>query len=194
MKNQYTQNPHNQIRGAQNRAQGNIFERIIDSACTDYRQAGFAEIEKTPEPMQPIRNMGQGQFIAHFAKKAQPDYKDTLRGGKSIVIEAKHTDGDRIKQDRVTPEQTEALNRHYELGALCFVLVSIRMNLFAMIPWPVWERMKLHFGRKYMTEQDIARYKVPFNGRSVLFLNGLTYAETYRGGGNDATGHRIPSD
>ena len=164
-------NPHNQLRGAQNRAQGDIFEQIIDASCLYYRECGVAEIEKTPEPFRVTRRLTDYQFSGHFEKKAQPDYKGTLQGGKAIAIEAKHTEGDRIKQDRVTPEQTAALDRHYRLGAACFVLVSIKMNTFALVPWTTWAQMKQTFGHKYMTENELQPYRVPFKGRIVFFLD-----------------------
>ena len=36
-----------------NRAQGAFFEQMINGACDFYRSRQIADIEKTPEPMQP---------------------------------------------------------------------------------------------------------------------------------------------
>jgi hypothetical protein len=48
------------VRGKQNRAAGQIFEENIEAACREYRQAGVAEIEKTPEAMKPLGGARQG--------------------------------------------------------------------------------------------------------------------------------------
>ncbi len=42
------------VRGRQNKADGALFEQMIEAACRKYRQIGIAEIEKTPEAMKPL--------------------------------------------------------------------------------------------------------------------------------------------
>lgn len=163
-------NYYNQLRGARSRASGEIFENYIDAACVFYEEEGTAIIEKTPEPMKIIKNMGSGKFLAHFKKKAQPDYKGTLQGGKTIVFEAKHTDDNRIEQRRLTEMQSRCLNKYTELGAQCFVLVSIQMEFFALVPWEVWRSMKNIYNRKYMTAEELKNYQVPFRNGVVKFL------------------------
>lgn len=168
-------NPKNQLRGAQNRAAGAIFEQHIDAACSLYRERGQAYIEKTPEPMRPIKALGAGKYIAVFTQSAQPDYKGTLPHGRAIAFEAKHTDDDLIKQERVTPAQTEALTLHDKLGAQCFVLVSIRMQSFYRIPWVTWQNMKQLYGHKHMTAKELEPYKLQlqpnwFSGGIIDFL------------------------
>lgn len=49
-----------------NRAQGAFFEQMINGACDFYRSRQIADIEKTPEPMQPTKDLGGGKFIAHY--------------------------------------------------------------------------------------------------------------------------------
>lgn len=161
----------NQIRGARSRAAGEIFERYINAACIFYEQKDIAIIEKTPEPMKVIKNMGYGKFLAHFEKKAQPDFKGTLREGKTIVFEAKHTEDNRIEQKRLTDVQFEGLDKYSSLGAECFVLVSIRMELFSLVPWAVWKNMKNIYKRKYMTVEELKKYQVPFKNGVIQFLN-----------------------
>ena len=160
----------NRIRGKQNRASGEIFENYITAACTHYQIAGKAIIEKTPEPMKVLRRLQGGQFIACFEKKAQPDYKGTTSGGHTIVFEAKHTDEDRIDQSRVSKTQSDSLDRYSEMGAACFILVSIRMQLFYRIPWSVWKTMKQNYGRKYITTEELKQYQVPFTNGIIHFL------------------------
>lgn len=149
-----------QLIGSRSRSTGAAFEKLIEVSCEVYKSRGLAYIEKTPEPMRLISGADrQGKFTAIYTATAQPDYKGTLSGGRAVVFEAKHTDSDTMKQERVTPAQAEALRIHYELGALCFVLISIKDRYFA-IPWTVWDNMKNVYGRKYITASDVKEYKV----------------------------------
>lgn len=145
--------------GLKARNNGETFERMIERACLRYKALGLAYIEKTPEPMKPLNKANQrGQFLACYTKQAQPDYKGTLKGGQSIVFEAKHTDNNRIEQKRVTEEQAAALTRHESLGAVCFVLVSFRFENFYCVPWSVWAEMPQHFGKVSVNENDLLPY------------------------------------
>ena len=159
------------LRGKQNRAAGALFEQMIDAACRYYRQAGIAEIEKTPEAMKPLGHQnGKGQFLACYVKKAQPDFKGTLKGGCSIVFEAKITSADKIQQSVVLDQQADALERHRKLGARCFILVSFDFQTFFCIPWEVWQDMKQIYGRKYLRPADIPEYEVKLYRGMLDFL------------------------
>jgi len=161
----------NQWRGMRARSMGQTFEAIIDAGCAWYRERGLAYIEKTPEPMRPLRAPNsKGQFLACYTKAAQPDYKGTILGGRSIVIEAKHTDSGRIDQSRTSSEQMEALATHYGLGGLAFVLVSFGLTEYFMVPWLTWRDMKELFGRKYLTPNDIRDYEVYAPLSTLLML------------------------
>ena len=99
------------VAGHRSRAAGEEWERLLEASCLHYRLKGEAEIEKTPEPMKPIGpKNAKGQFLACYTKQAQPDYKGTLKGGRAVVFEAKHTDGDRLQQSVVTSDQEKRLN------------------------------------------------------------------------------------
>lgn len=156
--------------GKRNKVAGEFFENIISATCTYYSDKGIAEIEKTPEPMRPIKNMKNGKFVAIFTKMAQPDYKGTLSGGKAIVFEAKHTDIARMKRDVISSEQEEKLNCHQKLGATCFILCSFGFESFFKVPWTVFRDMKENFGRKYITPNDLERYRVRYIGGVLHFL------------------------
>ena len=160
----------NIVQGKRNRAAGQHFEEIIEAACRHYRCEELAEIDKTPEPFKIERHIGQGKFIGHFVKTAQPDFKGTVKGSRSVVFEAKHTDTDRLKQDVVTDEQVQALNRHVKMGAECFVLVSFGFTDFFKIPWDVFKNMKTHYGRKYITPEDVKEYGIEYIGGVLKFI------------------------
>ena len=160
------------LTGRRARGAGEHWETIIDLACSFYSMEGIAEIAKTPEPMRPISPPNKkGQFLSCFTKKAQPDYKGTIRGGRSVVFEAKHTDSDRISRNVVSKEQESQLNKHLSLGAECFVLVSFGFQHFYKIPWNVFRNMKSIYGRKYIKPIDVEEYAISVSGGFLRFLN-----------------------
>ena len=156
--------------GKRSKVAGDFWESMIEASCDYFRRTGAAEISKTPEPMRPIKPLGQGKFVAYYEKMAQPDYKGTLAGGRAVVFEAKHTDSDRLQRSVISSEQEKQLDRHEKLGAECFVMVSFRFEQYFKVPWGVFRDMKSHFGRKYITPEDVQGYKVRYTGGVIHFL------------------------
>jgi recombination protein U len=162
------------VQGAKARTQGKAFEDRLTVSLEWYTAKGYASIEKTPEPMKVLRNMGRGQFLACFEKKAQPDFTGTIRGGRSIMFEAKYTTSDRLEQSRVLPGQADYLSRHLVLGARCYVIAGFATGNVYRIPWEVWQDMKQRFGRKYVREADLEIYRVEQkDGRLQLLKKGV---------------------
>lgn len=161
------------IQGKRNREQGLKFEDIVDEACEYYKILEIAHIEKTPEPMKVIKVLDRrlGRFVAVFTKAAQPDYKGTMAGGRSVCFEAKHTETDRIKQDAVTENQKEAMDLHETMGALCFVIVCLE-NKYYRVPWAKWKTMKEDCGHKYMNAADLSPYTLGAWPGALRFLEG----------------------
>ena len=163
-----------QLRGKQARAAGGHFENMISASCAYYLSRGLAKIEKTPEPMKPLGAKNrQGKFMACYTKQAQPDYGGTLKGGRSIYFEAKHTDDDRIEQRRLTKEQCDDLEAHHKLGAIAFVLVSFELRAFYRVPWPIWRDMAEIYGRKYIRRDELKPYEVPVVAGYIKMLDNL---------------------
>ena len=161
-------------KGAQSRRVGELFENMIDASLIWYEQHGVVCVEKTPEPMKPLQRPDKrGRFLACYTKAAQPDFKGTLKGGRSVVFEAKHTDADRIKYDRLSGEQMEKLNTHHELGAVAFVLVSFGLQDFYRVPWEVWRDMKAIYGRKYLQPTELEQYRVQYMSGIIKLLEGV---------------------
>lgn len=152
-----------------NNAQGHIFEQAILQACGRYAARDLAVIDKTPDPFRVMAKFKDGIFKGRFTAPAQPDFQGTLKGGQSIVFEAKYTTTDRLRREVLTSAQMAALEQHRKLGALAFVCAGIK-DRFAFVPWPVWRDMKKYFGRQYVTEKDILPWRVKFDG-AVLFLD-----------------------
>lgn len=161
-------------RGRQSRIMGDHFEGIIAASLKWYEDKGVACIEKTPEPMKPLRAPNrQGQFLACYIKAGQPDFKGTLTGGRSVVFEAKHTDSDRIEYSRLTDEQVEKLSTHHKLGAAAFVLVSFGLQDFYRIPWEIWRDMKAIYGHKHIKQKELEPYRVQYIAGVIKLLEGI---------------------
>lgn len=164
--------PKRQFLGKIAKENGKKFESRLDDSFSYYAQKGYAIIEKTPEPMHPAKSLGNGKFIAYYEKKAQPDYKGTIKGGRTVMFEAKFTTADRMEQSRVLQSQQDYMDRHQALGARCFVIAGFNSGGVYCVPWSVWKAMKETFGRKYVTEHDLENYQVQtaWNG-TLLLLN-----------------------
>jgi recombination protein U len=166
----YTQHQlQRKYQNQRNNAQGRFFENYISSACVTYAQRGIAQVEKVPEPFRVMKKFVDGTFTGRFIALAQPDFQGTLKGGRSIVFEAKYTSTDRITRRVLTDKQMEMLENHMKLGALTGICTCI-VDKFYFIPWETWRDMKILYGRQYLKTEDIEEYRVRFNG-SVMFLD-----------------------
>lgn len=174
--NSATKEEINSLRGKQSKVAGEVFEKVISAACDYYKEQDLAYIEKTPEA---FRVTGKKKtsygltFEGVFTKKCQPDFKGTLSGGQAICFEAKHTDDDKIAQNRLTDEQMNSLDLHFQLGAKAYILVSIKMQNFYMVPWLIWKNMKDLYGRKHMKFSDLKQYEIKYERGVLKFLKVL---------------------
>lgn len=174
MTNDMQKKAQHQLAGKRAKAAGQHFEQMIAGSCGYYFDKGLAFIEKTPEPMKPLGPKTQnGRFMACYEKAAQPDFKGTLAGGRSIVFEAKHTDDSKIERSRLTPEQMDSLEKHQQLGAYAFVLVSMGLGHFYRIPWTAWRDMADTYGRKYIKREELEQYEIPAVAGYIKLLAGL---------------------
>ena len=146
----------NRIKGARNKSSGEFYERACDSLFGQLRARNFAHIQKTPEPMRVIgRTNKPGMFAAVFTQQAQPDYQGTMKGGHSVVLESKFTDGERLGHDRIKPMQVSELDRHEAMGAVVAVLVCFNFEHYGLIPWDEWKRLPELVGRKSLKAADL---------------------------------------
>ena len=161
-------------RGLQSKRAGEHFENLISASLNWYKDKGVAFIEKTPEPMCPLRPPNRmGQFLACYTKAGQPDFKGTLTGGRAVVFEAKHTDGDRIEYGRLTKEQIDSLTEHHRLGAAAFIMVSFELQDFYRVPWETWRDMKTIYGHKHMTRAELEPFRVQYIAGVLKLLEGI---------------------
>ena len=161
------------IGGLKARNNGRDFENIIDITCRMYKKKGFGFIQKTPEPMSVIKNNGKGQFTSVFEKKAQPDYTGVLKGGTSIMFEAKHTEGTRFPFSRINDEQWEALETHHTYGGKSFVLLSFNKSSYYCVPFDAWMTIVKEGGKKSVNEKDLSGHRVSYKNGFVDFLGVL---------------------
>jgi len=158
--------------GQRSRALGKQFEDRLTASFDYYDYRGYASVEKTPEPMKILKPLDAGRFIACFTKKAQADYSGTMKGGRRVIFEAKFTAMDRLKQEVVDDNQAKYLRKHAALGARCYVVAGYASGNVYRVPWEVWDGMKAHFGRKYVTEADLTEYRVRTSWNDTLLLLG----------------------
>lgn len=167
--------PLRALQGARSRAQGGRLEEQIEASCALLTETGRADISKTPEPMKPVSQPNKsGQFRAVYTKKAEPDFKGVMLGGRAVMFEAKSTGTGRLNKDRVLPEQVKKLDSYTALGAHCFIVATFDGLRVYRIPWTVWRSMKQRYGRNYVTEADIKEYAVRFGpGFTPDLLRGI---------------------
>ncbi len=161
----------NSAKNAQSNAKGHSFEQDILAGCVEYKNEDKAVIDKTPEPFRVMRKNGDGIFTGRFVSSAQPDFQGTIKGGRSVVFEAKATTKDRIQRRVLTDTQMETLEKHEKAGAFCGVCVCIGTEFDAFfIPWSVWRDMKSIYGRQYIMPKDVEAYRVRYDNK-VHFLD-----------------------
>ncbi|WP_373757842.1 Holliday junction resolvase RecU [Jeotgalibaca porci] len=160
-------------RGYKAKKLGQNFENLIEKSCRYYAHKKIALIEKTPEPLKMVRAGRGREVVAVFEKKGQPDFKGTLKGGRSIVFEAKHTSANLIKLDRVERHQMDNLSSHNQLGAECFILISFQLKSFYRVPIEDWEALPGALNKKTANEKDLTQYKVDVKHGVVDFLGKL---------------------
>lgn len=161
------------IAAARSRIAGETFEAQIEASLHWHETHGLMRARKTPEPMKPIRPMNGGQFVACYTKRAQVDFSGTMFGGRAVRFEAKQTDSGRFERGRLTDEQMDDLRENEALGALCFVILCFGYDHFYRVPWKLWDNMKQTFGRQYVTEEDVARFRLPYVAGVIKILDGI---------------------
>lgn len=156
-------NPNRQLAGRISHGIGQNFETRVEAVCEIYKNKKWAKIEKTPEPMKILKHMEDGRFEAVFTKAAQPDFKGTLKGGQTIVFDAKYTESDRIKYQVLSDFQRQTLLEYKELGAVAFVLVGFGNGAVYRIDIETWDGMKDNMGRKYIKQEELDNMNLEAN-------------------------------
>jgi len=148
-------NVKRQMQGRRNHGLGKNFELQIENICQVYEMGKLAKIEKTPEPLRVLQHIENGHFDSIFTKSAQPDFKGTIKGGKTVVFDAKFTESDKITYQALSDYQRETLLQYDELGAKAFVLVGFSNGAIYNIDIKIWCNMKEIFGRKSIKQNEL---------------------------------------
>ena len=164
-----------QIQGKINRGLGKEFENQVEAIGEIYRFNKLAIIEKTPEPMKILKHIDHGKFETVFQKSAQPDFKGVIKGGRTVVFDAKFTESDRIPYQALSDFQRETLLAYSELGAMAFVLVGFSDGGMYSIPIEDWANMRKLFGKKHLkqVELDEMDYKAKKDKNGMIDFLGI---------------------
>lgn len=144
-----------QLQGQINRELGKNFEEQIELICEIYKRNKLAMIEKTPEPMKILKHIENGRFETVFTKSAQPDFKGTLKGGQTVVFDAKFTETPQIAYQALSDFQRETLMAYQELGAKAFVLVGFVDGNMYPVDINLWTNMQNIFGHKHIKQVEL---------------------------------------
>lgn len=148
---------------------GRLHEKMIEEGAKYYMGMKMARVTKMPEPFRVVKKWN-GRAEVQFIRRAEPDFVGCIDGGRLIAFEAKYTDKDRMEQGRLTETQAMALEEYDKLSAKVFVCAWIKDKVY-MIPWYVWKRMDMLYGRKYVTQDDLKPYQVKMNQSCIFFLH-----------------------
>lgn len=145
--------------GRKAKKNGQYFENFLDKVFNTCSQLGYCNIEKTPEPFRFIKPYSTNLFVGCYIKSAQPDYKGTLKGGRSIVLEAKSVSTGKISLSALTENEMAELVKHKELGACTGVIVydSAEGNIY-LLPIVMFERMQDLFNRKHIKLKEVEKF------------------------------------
>lgn len=108
-----------------NKIAGRLWERYVETELETMNATGLGYWARSPEPIRPLRSLGDGRIEAVYAKKAEPDYYGILPGGQGVVFDAKLvTESDRFDFSRLAVHQMEAMKRCVAAGGIAFVYVG----------------------------------------------------------------------
>lgn len=159
----------NRIRGKRGKAYGDQFERLIELSCNRYKNKGLAYINKTFPSFTATRRKGN-QVTGFYGSSGQPDFAGTLKNGRSVVFEAKHTNSTNIPFERVKQHQKQALKQHHELGAKAFILVAFKLDSIYKVPIMDWLELEKNIGKKSLNKKDLKEYKLSKDKGLISFL------------------------
>lgn len=117
---------------------GQAFEEFIRFANTRYEHGKIALIEKMPTEFIPIRDRTGKICSAKVEHQSKVDFIGRYKS-YPIAIEAKNTNTNTIRFDRVEPHQADYMDAFTaQPGTLGFVLISFSLKRFFAIPWTFW--------------------------------------------------------
>lgn len=122
---------------------GQAFEELLEWTHAIYRRQDRAVIQKVAVPVRLTgRRDPSGQFVGFYAAKSTVDFIGTVRGGRSVAVDAKSTRlRTRIVWDahHFPPHQREFLAAIAHLGGLALLVVAFSaLDRYFAIPYGTW--------------------------------------------------------
>lgn len=149
---------------------GRALEELIKVSNAIYRSKAIATIHKVPTAWLPIRGNDGRIVTAKVDEKASPDFLGVYRG-RGVAFDAKHTQSNRIRWDRVEDHQAEFLDNWEVSGGIAFVLVEFGDCVCYVVPWYEWreelDRWRQHGGQASVAEGELLAGGRVDSGRGV---------------------------
>ena len=118
---------------------GQALEEFIKFANDRYRHKRLAHIEKQCTEFIPLRDRSGKIYSCKVEKKATFDFLGRYKS-HPIAIEAKNSNEDTIRWDRVEENQADDMaSFSREPGTIGLVVVSFNLKRFFVIPWVFWQ-------------------------------------------------------
>lgn len=135
---------------------GAFLERIIDMANNKYRNAGVADINKIPTPVQITEDYGR-TVKGRKEKALWVDYCGIYKG-TAIIFDAKQIKGTNFPLANLEKHQYELLKSWHEKGARAFLLVYFsKQDKYFVLQFEhlqtAWERAEIG-GRKSIAYKE----------------------------------------
>jgi len=145
------------------------FEKLVERGIEFEFREGYAYFERIEDPPRIVKQISEKRSICVTPGRKPLSFAGTRKDGQKIVFEARYADGPIVRQNLISPQRAERLERHSEFKALTFVLIGTMEGCYR-VPWKVWRDMPTIFGHRYMSLPELARYKIPILDHSVQIL------------------------
>tara|TARA_Y100001963_G_C6571722_1_gene349188 strand:- start:9 stop:554 length:546 start_codon:yes stop_codon:yes gene_type:complete len=114
---------------------GKHLEKLIEFYGHRYQNKQIAYLIKYPPVIKHLRTLKNGQFVATYAAKGQPDYL-MISEGNSFLFDAKEFKGNRFPFSNLHAHQFKALNEFEKCGGYSALLLhAIDINQLFVAPF-----------------------------------------------------------
>lgn len=137
----------------------NQFIELLEAGIAEEFRSGYAYFVRDYEKPRVIKVISERRCICTYPQKPL-SFSGTRKDGVSIVFDARFVRGPIIRQNLISPQRAETLQRHSELRALVFIIIGTEDGACYRVPWNVWRSMQTELGRRYLRQADIIRFKV----------------------------------
>lgn len=137
----------------------NQFIELLEAGIAEEFRSGYAYFVRDYEKPRVVKVISERRCICTYPQKPL-SFSGTRKDGVSIVFDARFVRGPIIRQNLISPQRAETLQRHSELRALVFIIIGTEDGACYRVPWNVWCSMQTELGRRYLRQADITRFKI----------------------------------